>query len=249
MLLCKRVTYIIWYCRVSQIYFDNTPRFNYGRGQAYGQNYGRGHGYRQNFGRGQDNRQNGYRVNPQKENSQTDKKSENVGRGRGRTRPHRSEVKTNQSSIQGSIGVSSAAQEAGMYVEADIHQIKCKLLVDTGATVSIVTRKQPSFPAYLRLTRLPSTSNILFCKSIKPAFDLKQSKPIILSTVICATNACTKLLNYTDYDRLQWQVKMVESYTSVIFQSYGRIKGLYVTNVINGTMLNVLTCHHKFIMV
>jgi hypothetical protein len=27
--------------------FDNTPRFNYGRGQAYGQNYGRGHGYRQ----------------------------------------------------------------------------------------------------------------------------------------------------------------------------------------------------------
>ena len=27
--------------------FDNAPRFNYGRGQAYGQNYGRGHGYRQ----------------------------------------------------------------------------------------------------------------------------------------------------------------------------------------------------------
>ena len=26
-----------------------------------------------------------------------------------------------------------------MYVEADIHQIKCKLLVDTGATVSIVS--------------------------------------------------------------------------------------------------------------
>ena len=44
---------------------------------------------------------------------------------------------TNQSSIQGSIGVSSAAQEAGMYVEADIHQIKCKLLVDTGASVSV----------------------------------------------------------------------------------------------------------------
>jgi hypothetical protein len=48
-------------------------------------------------------------------------------------------VTTNQSSIQGSIGVSSAAQEAGMYVEADIHQVKCKLLVDTGATVSIVS--------------------------------------------------------------------------------------------------------------
>jgi hypothetical protein len=92
---------------------------------------------RQNFGRGQDNRKNGYRVNPQKENSQTDKKSENAGRGRGRTRPLRSEVTTNQSSIQGSIGVSSAAQEAGMYVEADIHQIKCKLLVDTGASVSV----------------------------------------------------------------------------------------------------------------
>jgi TolA-binding protein len=100
--------------------FDNTPRFNYGRGQAYGQNYGRGLGYRPHFGRGQDNRQNGYRVNPQKENSQTDKKS-------------RSEVTTNQSSIPGSIGVSSAAQEA------DIHQVKCKLLVDTGATVSIVS--------------------------------------------------------------------------------------------------------------
>ena len=83
--------------------FDNTPRFNYGRGQAYGQNYGRGREYRQNFGRGQDNRQNGYRVNPQKENSQTDKKSENVGRGRGRARPLRSEVTTNQSSIQDSI--------------------------------------------------------------------------------------------------------------------------------------------------
>ena len=73
--------------------FDNTPRFNYGRG----------HGYRQNFGRGQDNRQNGYRVNPQKEYSQTDKKSENAGRGRGRARPLRSEETTNQSSIQSSI--------------------------------------------------------------------------------------------------------------------------------------------------
>jgi hypothetical protein len=58
--------------------FDNIPRFNYGRDQAYGQNYGRGHGYRQNCGRGQDNRQNEYRLNPQKDNSQTDKKSENV---------------------------------------------------------------------------------------------------------------------------------------------------------------------------
>ena len=104
--------------------FDNTPRFNYGRGQAYGQTYGRGQGYGQTFGRGQDNRQTGYRVNPQKENSQTEKKSENVGRGRGRPRPLRSEVTTNQSSIQGSIGVSSAAQEIGMYVEADIHQVK-----------------------------------------------------------------------------------------------------------------------------
>jgi hypothetical protein len=44
-------------------------------------------------------------------------------------------MSANQSSIQGNIGVSSAPQEAGMYVEADIHQIKCKLLVDTGATV------------------------------------------------------------------------------------------------------------------
>ena len=26
-----------------------------------------------------------------------------------------------------------------MYVETDIHQVKCKLLVDTGATVSIVS--------------------------------------------------------------------------------------------------------------
>ena len=129
--------------------FDNIPRFNYGRGKAYGQNYGhgqgygqnfgRGHGYRQNFGRGQDNRQIEYIVNPQMENSQTDKKSENVGRGRGRARPFSSEVTTKQSSIQGSIGVSSAAQETCMYVETDIHQVKCKLLVDTGATVSIVS--------------------------------------------------------------------------------------------------------------
>jgi hypothetical protein len=129
--------------------FDNIPRFNYGRGQAYGQNYGRGQGYghnfgrgdghRQNVGRGQENRKNKYRVNPQKENSQTDKKSGNVGRGRGRARPLRSEVTTHQSSIQGSIGVSSAAQEAGMCVEADINQVKCKMLVDTGATVSIVS--------------------------------------------------------------------------------------------------------------
>ena len=104
-------TKITWHTRIIKNenfrprQFDNTPRFNHGRGQAYGQNYGRGHGYRQNFGRGQDNRQNEYRVNPQKENSQTDKKSQNVGRGRGRARPLRSEVPTNQSSIQGSIGV------------------------------------------------------------------------------------------------------------------------------------------------
>ena len=78
-------------------------------------------------------------MNPQKDNSQTYKKGENVERGRGRARPLRSEVTTNQSSIQGRIGVSSAAQEAGMYVEADIHQVKCKLLVEIGATVSIVS--------------------------------------------------------------------------------------------------------------
>ena len=66
-----------------------------------------------NFGSGQDNRHTEYRVNPQKDNSQTDKKGENVGSGRGRARPLKSEVTTNQSSIQGRIGVSSAAQEAG----------------------------------------------------------------------------------------------------------------------------------------
>jgi hypothetical protein len=60
---------------------------NYGRGQGYGQNFGRGHGYRKKFGRGQDNKQIEYIVNPQKEISQTDMKSENVGRGRGRARP------------------------------------------------------------------------------------------------------------------------------------------------------------------
>jgi hypothetical protein len=37
--------------------FDNTPRFNYGRGQVYGQNYGRGQGYGHNFGRGDGHRQ------------------------------------------------------------------------------------------------------------------------------------------------------------------------------------------------
>ena len=78
-------------------------------------------------------------MNPQNENSQTDKKSENVERGSGRANPLRSEVTTNQINIHGSIGVSSADQEAGMYVEADIHQVKCKLLVDTAATVSIVS--------------------------------------------------------------------------------------------------------------
>jgi hypothetical protein len=82
-----------------------------------------------------------YRLDPQKDNSLTDKRSENVGRGRGRAIPLRSEVTTNQGSIQGSIGVSSAAQEAGMYVEADIHQIKCKLLVDTGQTKPPTCRK------------------------------------------------------------------------------------------------------------
>jgi hypothetical protein len=56
--------------------------------------------FKQKFGHGQDNRQNGYRVNPQKEHLQTDNKSENVGRGRGRARPLRSEVTTNQNSIQ-----------------------------------------------------------------------------------------------------------------------------------------------------
>jgi hypothetical protein len=38
--------------------FDNIPRFNYGRGQVYGQNYGRGQGYGHNFGRGDGHRQN-----------------------------------------------------------------------------------------------------------------------------------------------------------------------------------------------
>jgi hypothetical protein len=134
--------------------FDNTPRFNYGRSQAYGQYYGRGHVYRQNFGRGQDNRQNGYRVNPQKENSQTDKKSENVGRGRRRARPLRSKVTTNQSSIQGSIGVSSAAQEAGMYVEADIH------LSDTlPAVLSAVVVRKYERPSVTLRSALLKVSN------------------------------------------------------------------------------------------
>jgi hypothetical protein len=92
-----------------------------------------------------------------------------------------------------------------MYVVADIHQVKCKLLVDTGATVSIVSNDiYQKIPDVARPT-LTSTNQevltasgdklkiILFCKSIKPAFDLKQSKPIIPSTVICATNACTTI--------------------------------------------------------
>ena len=101
-------------------------------------------------------------MNPQKENSQTDKESENVGRGRGRARPLRSEVKTNQSSIQGSIGVSSAAQEAGMYVVADIHQVKCKLLVDTGATVSIVSNDiYQKIPDVARPTLISTNQEVL----------------------------------------------------------------------------------------
>jgi hypothetical protein len=71
-------------------------------------------------------------------------------------------VTKNQSSIQGSIGVSSAAQEAGMYVKADIHQIKCKLLVDTGATVSIVSNDiYQKIPGVARPTLTSTNQEVL----------------------------------------------------------------------------------------
>ncbi|XP_069129135.1 uncharacterized protein [Argopecten irradians] len=40
-----------------------------------------------------------------------------------------------------SIGASAAAHEAGMYIEADVHGSKVKLLVDTGATDSIISER------------------------------------------------------------------------------------------------------------
>jgi hypothetical protein len=58
--------------------------------------------------------------------------------------------------------VSSAAQEAGMYVEADIHQVKCKLSVDTAATVSIVsTDMYQKIPDVARPTLTSTNQEVL----------------------------------------------------------------------------------------
>ena len=124
-------------------------------------------------------------MNPQKENSQTDKKSENVGRGRRRARPLRSEVKTNQSSIQGSIGVSSVVQEAGMYVEADIHQVKCKLLVDTGATISIVSNNvYQKIPDVARPTLTSTNQEVLTASGVKVLMRLDDAKDMAVQALV-----------------------------------------------------------------
>jgi hypothetical protein len=96
----------------------------------------------------------------------------------------RSKVKTNQSSIQGSIGVSSVAQEAGMYVEVDIHQVKWKLLVDTGATVSIVSNdiyQKITDVARIFLLRIHSVPVLSIILTTTKVWSIPMSTTIILS--------------------------------------------------------------------
>jgi hypothetical protein len=64
--------------------------------------------------------------------------------------------------------VSSVAQEAGMYVDADIHQVKWKLLVDTGATVSIVSNDiYQQIPDVARPTLTSTNQEVLTARSDK----------------------------------------------------------------------------------
>jgi predicted aspartyl protease len=49
-----------------------------------------------------------------------------------------------------------------MYVETDIHQVKCKLLVDTGATVSIVLNDiYQKIPDVVRPTLTSTNQDVL----------------------------------------------------------------------------------------
>ncbi|XP_021371063.1 uncharacterized protein LOC110461754 [Mizuhopecten yessoensis] len=53
-----------------------------------------------------------------------------------RVRTRRRRKQTEQ---KANIGVSSAVHEAGMYIKTDIHGAKAKLLVDTGATITLIS--------------------------------------------------------------------------------------------------------------
>ncbi|XP_033739317.1 uncharacterized protein LOC117326704 [Pecten maximus] len=68
-------------------------------------------------------------------------KKESKTASTGVANPVRTRTRKRSSKPSAGIGVSSAAQEAGLYINAEVQHTKVKLLVDTGATVTILSQE------------------------------------------------------------------------------------------------------------
>ena len=58
---------------------------------------------------------------------------------RGSAKPVRTRVRQKQNKM--GLGISSAARDAGLYMKASIHNVPVRLLVDTGATITIISKE------------------------------------------------------------------------------------------------------------
>ncbi|VDI18228.1 Hypothetical predicted protein [Mytilus galloprovincialis] len=117
-------------------------RFNRGGFRQRGGRYNNG-------GRGFSGNTNGNRDNSY--NGQSNYNSFNDSRGRGTTRMIKSS-QNQKNGLHGNIGVSTAAHAAGMYVDTDLYGLSASLMVDTGATVTIISEK-----TYNRIPRAKTT--------------------------------------------------------------------------------------------
>ncbi|CAG2234439.1 unnamed protein product [Mytilus edulis] len=130
-------------------------RFNRGGFRQRGGRYNNG-------GRGFSGNTNGNRDNSY--NGQSNYNSFNDSRGRGTTRMIKSS-QNQKNGLHGNIGVSTAAHEAGMYVDTDLYGLSASLLVDTGATVTIISEKTYNRIPRARQPDLMSSNQQVFTAS------------------------------------------------------------------------------------
>ncbi|VDI48461.1 Hypothetical predicted protein [Mytilus galloprovincialis] len=109
------------------------------------------------FGNTNGNRDNSY-------NGQSNYNSFNDSRGRGTTRMIKSS-QNQKNGLHGNIGVSTAAHEAGMYVDTDLYGLSASLMVDTGATVTIISEKTYNRIPRARQPDLMSSNQQVFTAS------------------------------------------------------------------------------------
>ncbi|CAG2251941.1 unnamed protein product [Mytilus edulis] len=135
---------------------------NNGRGRFNRGGFRQRRGRYDNGGRGFYGNTNGNRDKSY--NGQSNYNSFNDSRGRGTTRMLKSS-QNQKNGLHGNIGVSTAAHAAGMYVDTDLYGLSASLMVDTGATVTIISEKTYNKIPRARQPDLMSSNQQVFTAS------------------------------------------------------------------------------------